>query len=200
MTESLFTEHQLSRSDGKFRVVVLDNGNPQGLNAPCAAVFGDPQNDCLVRIHSRCVYGEIFGSDTCDCRGQLETSIGLMQQEGAGVLIYLDQEGRGAGLLAKARGYQISQETDCDTFASYAAQGLAADLRDYRDAVVLLNRLGLRSFRLLTNNPAKLVALEDVFEVKRERLEVGVSERGRQYLDAKRRYGHLITPASELAL
>ncbi|TDV40379.1 3,4-dihydroxy 2-butanone 4-phosphate synthase/GTP cyclohydrolase II [Actinophytocola oryzae] len=163
-------------------------------NRPCAAVFGEPTNGCLVRIHSRCVYGEIFESVDCDCRDQLRQSMAMMRKAGAGVLIYLDQEGRGAGLLAKALGYQLTQRHGIDTFSSYRSLGLPEDCRTYEDAVAILRSLNLRHIRLLTNNPAKVAALSTAdFQVDQQPFLVrGQSPEARRYLAAKARYGHTI--------
>lgn len=185
--------HRLARSDGEFRMFVLDRGVEP--NPPCAAVWGEPDNDCLVRIQSRCVYGEIFGSTNCDCRAQLDRSIELIRDEGAGVIVYLDQEGRGAGLLNKARGYRLSQQDGLDTFASYAKLGLPADSRTFADAAELLTTLELQSVRLLTNNPAKVEGLRSAgIEVKRELLLDDIpSEHALNYLIAKEQHGHVFS-------
>lgn len=165
-------------------------------NRPCAAVFGQPQDGCLVRIHSRCVYGEIFESVDCDCRDQLRNSMAMMRTAGAGVLIYLDQEGRGAGLLTKARGYQLSQEHGLDTFTSYRTLGVPEDSRSYEDAVAILRSLGLKRVRLLTNNPMKVAALSADFQVEQQRFLVpGQSPEARRYLAAKAEFGHTISIA-----
>ncbi|WP_181770973.1 GTP cyclohydrolase II [Amycolatopsis pittospori] len=193
MTEQLFVEHSLSRTGGSgFRVRVLDDAHATG-NPPVAAIYGEPTDDCLVRIHSRCVYSEILGSVDCDCHDQVEQAKKLIIDAGAGVIVYLDQEGRGAGLLAKARGYVYSQKHEADTFTSYRALHLPDDSRDYAAAADLLESLGLTRVRLLTNNPEKMKALEDRgIIVKREPSIVPVSESARAYLEAKRQHGHLI--------
>jgi 3,4-dihydroxy 2-butanone 4-phosphate synthase/GTP cyclohydrolase II len=186
--------HQLSRPDGDFTVVVLDSGDDQP-NPACAAVFGKPANNCLVRVHSRCVYGEIFGANTCDCRAQLDRSIELIRAERAGVLIYLDQEGRGAGLLTKARGYVVSHEQGLDTYASYHQMQVPADSRSYDDAAALLRSLNLSSVRLLTNNPAKVDGLR-MAGIKTERetlLDDIPSEYALNYLIAKEQHGHVFS-------
>ncbi|MDX8141314.1 GTP cyclohydrolase II [Lentzea sp. BCCO 10_0061] len=196
MTEQLFVEHTLWRKGNQFRVSVLAADDPSGRNPATAAVYGNPQNDCLVRIHSRCVYGEVFQSDDCDCRSQLHTALEMIDEERAGVVIYLDQEGRGEGLRNKARGYVYSQEHHTDTFTSYRALGLPDDSRSYEGAAELLRRLDLTSVRLLTNNPAKVKALQDHGIVaKRESWTVPVSESAQQYLEAKRQHGHMIATA-----
>ena len=191
------TEHELKHADGDFRVVVLGHGSALDGNQPCAAVFGEPDDGCLVRIHSRCVYGEIFESVDCDCRDQLRQSMAMMRKAGSGVLIYLDQEGRGAGLLAKARGYQLTQREGLDTFSSYRVLGLQEDSRSYEDAVAILRSLNLRRVRLLTNNPAKVAALStaDVQVEQQSFLVRGQSAEARRYLAAKARHGHTISIA-----
>ncbi|EOD66263.1 GTP cyclohydrolase II RibA [Amycolatopsis vancoresmycina] len=196
MTEVV--EHRLQDADGDFRIVVLDGSE---LPTPaCAAVFGDPQDGCLVRIQSRCLYGEIFGSVNCDCRYQLDKSIEAIKQH-SGVLIYLDQEGRGAGLLTKARGYRICQDTGVDTFAAYAALECKADSRSYADAVALLKQLGLREITLLTNNPGKLAGL-DVGGLKVRHRPLVMPEPGAHtlaYLVAKRdNQEHMLSVAARL--
>ncbi|MFC4858474.1 GTP cyclohydrolase II [Actinophytocola glycyrrhizae] len=191
------TEHELRHADGDFRVVVLSGGSDIHGNQPCAAVFGEPEDGCLVRIHSRCVYGEIFESVDCDCRDQLRQSMAMMRKAGSGVLIYLDQEGRGAGLLAKALGYQLTQREGLDTFSSYRVLGLPEDSRSYGDAVAILRSLKLRRVRLLTNNPAKVAALStaDVQVEQQPFLVRGQSVEARRYLAAKARFGHTISLA-----
>lgn len=191
MTDETVVVHYLRRQSRDFRVVVHAERVSAGSAPAVAAVYGDPVNDCLVRIHSRCVYSEAFESDDCDCRVQLTESLAKIDAEGAGVVIYLDQEGRAAGLLAKAQGYRYSQENGTDTFASYEALGLDHDARSYDDAADLLEKLGLTSIRLLTNNPAKVAGMKARgIEAKREPLVVQVAESALAYLDAKRRQGH----------
>ncbi|WP_410608599.1 GTP cyclohydrolase II RibA [Amycolatopsis sp. lyj-109] len=196
MTEVV--EHKLQDSDGDFRVVVLD-GSEQPTPA-CAAVFGDPRDGCLVRIQSRCLYGEIFGSTNCDCLYQLDRSLEEIKRH-SGVLIYLDQEGRGAGLLTKARGYRLCQETGMDTFAAYAALECKADTRSYGDAVALLKQLGLKEVTLLTNNPGKLAGL-DVGGLKLRHRPLVMPEPGEHtlaYLVAKRdNQEHMLSIAARL--
>lgn len=193
MTEQLFVEHSLRSLEGiGFRVRILNDAPAIG-NAPVAAIYGEPADDCLVRIHSRCVYSEVLGSVDCDCRDQLQQAHDMINTLGSGVIIYLDQEGRGAGLLAKARGYEYSQLHEADTFTSYRALHLPDDSRDYAAAADLLESLGLTRVRLLTNNPEKVKALEArKIVVKREASIVPTSEAARAYLDAKRRHGHMI--------
>lgn len=196
MTEVV--EHRLQDSDGDFRVVVL--GGSEQPNPACAAVFGEPRDGCLVRIQSRCLYGEIFGSTNCDCLYQLDKSLEEIKRH-SGVLIYLDQEGRGAGLLTKARGYRLCQEEGIDTFAAYAALERKADTRSYGDAVALLKQLGLKEVTLLTNNPGKLEGLE-LGEIKVRPRPLLIPEPGAHtlaYLVAKRdNQEHMLSMAARL--
>ncbi|WP_410873165.1 GTP cyclohydrolase II [Nocardia sp. A7] len=164
-------------------------------------VFGDIDTACqrqdkpLVRVHSRCLYGDALGSDDCDCGPELALSMNMIQDEGAGVLVYLEQEGRGAGLIWKAIGYRTSEQLDIDTFDSYEWLGLDPDTRRYELVAKTLCDLGMTQVRLLTNNPEKVRALTDAgiaVEVIPLAIELG-TERGRRYLDAKvRRRKHMI--------
>lgn len=194
------TAHGLTGAGGDFNVVVLGGTLDGRENRPCAAVFGRPKDGCLVRIHSRCVYGEIFGSVDCDCREQLRRSIAKMRKAGSGVLIYLDQEGRGAGLHAKARGYQLSQRTGMDTFSSYQHLKLPEDSRSYEDAAKLLRKLRLRRVTLLTNNPAKVQALQvaGITVTLRPLVVPDLGKHAREYLAAKARRGHMISGWNDL--
>jgi GTP cyclohydrolase II len=157
-----------------------------------AAVYGDVQDGSLVRIHSRCMYSEVFDSRECDCGWQLRRSRQLLTLQG-GVLIYLDQEGRGAGLWAKAEAYRMNQEDGLDTFEAYEKLGLPPDSRDYADAAQLLKELGLHSVRLLTNNPDKIAALEQAgLTVTRVPLKADPTPATLAYLQAKKLHGHLL--------
>ena len=195
MTETV--QHELEGADGAFRVVVLDDHHEQP-NPACAVVFGEPVDGCPVRVHSRCLYGEIFEATTCDCLFQLRMSQKIIREHGSGVLIYLDQEGRGAGLLAKAKGYRLCQETGIDTFAAYAELEYKADSRSYQDAVALLKQLGLKEVSLLTNNPAKWEALAAAgIKVRQKPLIMPEpSDLARAYLAAKELQGHMFSLAS----
>lgn len=188
-------EHWLTQQDKTFRVVVHTADN--AANPACAAVFGDINDGCLVRVHSRCLYSEAFGSEDCDCEGQLRESRKRIWEAGAGVVVYLDQEGRGSGLVAKARGYVHSQKTGADTFASYDALELPPDCRSYGAAADLLKDLGLQWIRLLTNNPDKIAALEQAgLKVEAEPLLVPVGKKAAEYLEAKRARGHRLPAGS----
>ncbi len=161
-----------------------------------AAVYGEVRDGSLVRIHSRCMYSEVFASRECDCGWQLRRSRELLAVQG-GVLIYLDQEGRGAGLRAKADAYRLNHDDGLDTYQAYEKLGLPPDLRDYADAVQILNELGLDSVRLLTNNPGKIEALEKAgITVVHVPLQAQPTPATVAYLRAKKRHGHLLLPVA----
>jgi GTP cyclohydrolase II len=198
LTASKFIEeHSLAIADDDVRVVVRQPSYRDGERSPaCAVVYGEPADGCLVRVHSRCLYGDVFGSQECDCAGQLHQAMDLMRNESAGVLIYLDQEGRGAGLFAKARAYRMREERGLDSFRSYEHYGLRPDVRSYGIAADLLEHVGLTRVRLLTNNPEKVAGLEARgIAVERCPLIVKVSDRALPYMEAKRQRGHqLVLP------
>src|SRR5438128_8939393 len=112
----------------------------------------------LVRIHSQCLTGDVFGSLRCDCRGQLEMALSMIAQQGAGVLIYEQQEGRGIGLMAKLEAYEL-QDAGLDTVEANHALGFKADYRDFSLPAAILRDLGVKRVRLLSNNPRKASAL-----------------------------------------
>jgi 3,4-dihydroxy 2-butanone 4-phosphate synthase/GTP cyclohydrolase II len=148
----------------------------------------------LVRIHSECLTGDVFGSTRCDCGPQLEAALEAIVAKGWGVLLYLRQEGRGIGLHAKIQAYHL-QDEGADTMDANLMLGLPADGRNYAVAVNMLAELGVSSVNLLTNNPEKVSQLKDlgIHVVDRTPLIAGVSEQNRSYLATKvERMGHLI--------
>jgi 3,4-dihydroxy 2-butanone 4-phosphate synthase/GTP cyclohydrolase II len=148
----------------------------------------------LVRVHSQCLTGDIFGSSRCDCGEQLEAALEMIAREGKGVLLYLRQEGRGIGLLHKIMAYQL-QDQGKDTVEANEALGFKADQRDYGIGAQILAELGVRRMRLLTNNPRKFVGLEGygLTIVERLPIEVPAHDQNRRYLRTKKeKLGHIL--------
>lgn len=146
----------------------------------------------LVRIQSRCLFGEVFHSPECDCDDQLWTSLAEMQSEGSGMLIYLDQEGRGAGIRAKASAYEWAEKCQLDPFNPNGRMRLVRDTRSYVDAVRVLQLVTVDRCVLLTNNPAKIKALEDAgIAVDRKPLWVPSALANDRFVRTMQRAGHL---------
>ncbi len=161
-----------------------------------ALVMGaiDPEEPVLVRVHSQCLTGDVFGSRRCDCGAQLEAAMARIADEGSGILLYLLQEGRGIGLFNKLRAYEL-QDAGADTVEANLHLGFKADPRDYGTGAQILVDLGARRLRLMTNNPKKYTALRGfgLEIVDRVPLEVPPNERSRAYLEAKKlKMGHLL--------
>lgn len=160
-----------------------------------AMVMGNVRNrsSVLVRVHSECFTGDVLGSLRCDCGEQLQLSLQMIAEEGSGVLVYLRQEGRGIGLLDKLRAYNL-QDEGYDTVEANLALGHQADERDYTAAALILEDLHVRSIRLLTNNPSKLMHLEELGVSVEQRipLEGTIHAENAQYLFTKAfRMNHL---------
>jgi GTP cyclohydrolase II len=160
-----------------------------------ALVMGDIHaNPPLVRIHSQCLTGDVFGSLRCDCRPQLELALQMIKEAGAGILIYEQQEGRGIGLMAKLRAYQL-QDQGLDTVEANLELGFSADCREFALPGEILKLLGVESLRLITNNPAKVQALEaaGLRVVERVSAEVEPSKTFESYLRVKQqKLGHIL--------
>ena len=149
----------------------------------------------LTRVHSACLTGDIFHSARCDCGAQLHTALERIAAEGRGVVLYLNQEGRGIGLANKIRAYAL-QDLGLDTVEANERLGFPADSRDYRVGVHILRDLGVRSTRLLSNNPKKLSGVTGVGLEVSERLpiEISASASSRRYLQTKKdKLGHLLS-------
>ena len=149
----------------------------------------------LVRVHSQCLTGDVFHSLRCDCRQQLELSLSMIAEEGAGILIYEQQEGRGIGLMAKLQAYEL-QDAGLDTVEANERLGFKADHRDFTLPGEILKALGVTRVRLLSNNPEKVEALErsGVHVVERVPCEVIASPHAEEYLRTKKeKLGHLFT-------
>lgn len=155
------------------------------------------QEPVLVRVHSECLTGDVFGSLRCDCGDQLATALQMVEKEGRGVVLYMRQEGRGIGLAAKLQAYRL-QDNGSDTVEANIALGFKADLRDYGIGAQILRALGIRKIRLMTNNPKKIIGLKgyDMEIVERVPIEVSATDTNRDYLLTKRdKLGHLLTIA-----
>jgi len=166
-----------------------------------AVVIGDPskQKAPYVRVHSSCVTGDVFGSLRCDCGDQLHKAIAIMARQKAGVVLYLSQEGRGIGIASKLRAYEL-QDRGMDTVEANEALGFAADERDFALASSMLKQLHLKHITLITNNPAKIEALEKngIRVEKRIPLVTKVSAYNRRYLDTKaHKLGHCLSGACD---
>ena len=162
-----------------------------------AVVLGRPGPVPLVRLHSECLTGDVFHSLRCDCGQQLEDALARIEQEGAVVLLYLSQEGRGIGLLNKIRAYAL-QDQGHDTVQANHALGFATDLRDFKVGAHILFDLGVNKVRLITNNPDKVRALESYGLTVSERVAIEIPPRlaNRGYLATKRdKLGHLLSLA-----
>ncbi len=149
----------------------------------------------LARLHSACLTGDIFHSARCDCGPQLQRAMDLIAAEGRGVILYLNQEGRGIGIANKIRAYAL-QDQGYDTVEANHRLGFEADLRDYGSAVLMLQELGVRSVRLLSNNPLKLAAFDTGGLVVSQRvpIEIAPSDSTRRYLQTKKeKLGHKLS-------
>ena len=154
----------------------------------------DPDQTTLVRVHSECLTGDVFGSKRCDCGNQLHAALRQIAEEGNGVLVYMRQEGRGIGLAAKIHAYKL-QEQGLDTVEANAKLGFASDLRDYGLGAQILFDLGVRKFRFLTNNPKKVVGLEGYGMQMVEQVPIRgeINPHNARYLETKReKLGHLL--------
>jgi len=188
------TTLQFPTKFGEFELAVYHDTIHQDTHL--ALVKGElPTDDpILVRVHSQCLTGDIFGSLRCDCGSQLESALERIEEEGRGVLVYLRQEGRGIGLKNKLLAYRL-QEEGLDTVEANQRLGFKPDLREYGIGAQILKDLGVRRLRLLTNNPRKIVGLDGYgLEIEgREPLEIPASAQNKQYLKTKRdKLGHLI--------
>ena len=154
----------------------------------------DPNQTPLVRVHSECLTGDVFGSKRCDCGNQLHAALRQIAEEGNGVLVYMRQEGRGIGLAAKIHAYKL-QEEGLDTVEANAKLGFASDLRDYGLGAQILFDLGVRKFRFLTNNPKKVVGLEGYGMQMVEQVPIRgeINPHNARYLETKKeKLGHLL--------
>jgi 3,4-dihydroxy 2-butanone 4-phosphate synthase/GTP cyclohydrolase II len=154
-----------------------------------------PEDEVLVRMHSQCLTGDVFGSRRCDCEEQLHTAMAMVEKEGKGVIVYMRQEGRGIGLVNKLKAYGL-QDSGKDTVEANEALGFKADMRDYGIGAQILVDLGLHKIRLMTNNPRKIKGLEGygIEVVERVPIETRPHQENIEYLKVKaKKMGHLLT-------
>ena len=179
---------------GDFRAVVYENDVDNLLHI--AMVKGEikPENPVLVRVHSECLTGDIFGSLRCDCGPQLHKAMAKMEEEGCGVLLYIRQEGRGIGLVNKIKAYAL-QDEGLDTVQANEELGFAPDMRNYGIGAQILVDLGVRKMRLLTNNPKKMVGLDGygLSIIEQVPIEVEPNKFNKCYLECKKlKMGHML--------
>jgi GTP cyclohydrolase II len=189
-------ETRLPTRWGEFRILAFErtgNGRPE---EAIALVMGDPSDGTpLVRIHSQCLTGDVLGSLRCDCGEQLNYALQAIAEEGAGILVYEKQEGRGIGLMAKLQAYAL-QDTGLDTVEANERLGFAVDCRDFALPAAILKHLGVARLRLLTNNPQKVAALGCAGIEVSERIpcEVSPGTHDLFYLETKKlKLGHVLT-------
>jgi 3,4-dihydroxy 2-butanone 4-phosphate synthase/GTP cyclohydrolase II len=179
---------------GEFKAVVYENDVDQFLHIALVKGEIDPEKAVLVRVHSECLTGDIFGSLRCDCGPQLQRAMKMIEEEKSGVLLYIRQEGRGIGLVNKLKAYAL-QDAGLDTVEANEKLGFQHDLRNYGIGAQILVDLGVRKMRLMTNNPKKMVGLDGygLRIVEQVPIEVPANEYNRCYLECKKfKMGHLI--------
>lgn len=185
---------QLPTRFGRFTILGIEGSRPGEEAVAIQHGRISPSKAPLVRVHSQCLTGDVFTSERCDCRAQLEFSLRRIAKDASGVVLYLPQEGRGIGLLNKLKAYEL-QDAGLDTVEANRRLGFAADSRDYDFAAAALKALGVRSVRLLSNNPDKVQQLErgGIRIVERVPCRPRTSHHSRAYLRTKKdKLGHLL--------
>ncbi|MGD2029690.1 MAG: bifunctional 3,4-dihydroxy-2-butanone-4-phosphate synthase/GTP cyclohydrolase II [Desulfobacterales bacterium] len=179
---------------GEFKAIVYENDVDELLHIAMVKGEIDSNNPVLVRVHSECLTGDIFGSLRCDCGEQLHKAMRMLEKEGSGVLLYIRQEGRGIGLVNKLKAYAL-QDNGLDTVEANVELGFKPDLRNYGIGAQILVDLGVKKMRLLTNNPKKVVGLDGygLSIVEQIKIEIEPNEYNRCYLECKKlKMGHLL--------
>ncbi len=179
---------------GEFKTIVYENDVDDLLHIALVRGEIDSHKPVLVRVHSECLTGDVFGSMRCDCGEQLHAALKMIEQEGAGILLYIRQEGRGIGLLNKMKAYEL-QDQGHDTVEANEILGFQPDLRNFGIGAQILVHLGVRKMRLMTNNPKKIVGLEGygLSMVEQVPIEMTPNEYNKGYLSCKKlKMGHLL--------
>jgi 3,4-dihydroxy 2-butanone 4-phosphate synthase/GTP cyclohydrolase II len=187
-------ETNLPTPYGEFRAIVFVNEVDNREHLALLKNEITPEQEVMVRVHSKCLTGDVFGSYRCDCGEQLKRAMAMIQQEGKGVILYLQQEGRGIGLGNKLRAYAL-QDEGLDTVEANEELGFDADLRDYGVGAQILVALGVRKMRVITNNPKKMIGLEGYGLTVTGRVPIEIEPRpeNRRYLLTKcKKLGHLM--------
>ena len=176
-------EARLPTKFGNFRLIAFPGDNKDKENL--ALIMGDIGSNALVRIHSECFTGDVLHSMRCDCGEQLDLAMKRIAEEGSGIIVYLRQEGRGIGLVNKLKAYNL-QDEGMDTVEANVTLGFGAELRDYGGATAILKSLGIKTIKLMTNNPAKVEELrKDGFVVKHITHRTEANDENRDYLRTK---------------
>ena len=184
-----------SHFGGEFRAIVYSNDVDKHEHLALVKGDIDPEKEIMVRVHSECLTGDVFGSDRCDCGAQLQEAMRMVSEAGSGVILYMRQEGRGIGLINKLKAYALQDNEGLDTVDANIELGFKPDLRDYGIGAQILRDLGVRKMCLLTNNPKKIVGLEgyDMVVTSRMSIEVGAVPENLDYLRCKKdRMGHML--------
>ena len=179
---------------GEFKVVVYENDVDDLLHVALIKGEISPNSPILVRVHSECLTGDVFGSMRCDCGDQLHKAMEMMNREGSGILLYMRQEGRGIGLVNKLKAY-VLQDQGMDTVEANLELGFQADMRNYGIGAQVLVDLGVKKMRLLTNNPKKIIGLDGygLSIIEQIPIEIEPNEFNRCYLECKKsKMGHLL--------
>ena len=179
---------------GDFKAVVYENDVDKLLHIAMVKGEIDPEKPTLVRVHSECLTGDIFGSLRCDCGPQLQQAMTMIDKEGSGILLYIRQEGRGIGLVNKIKAYAL-QDEGYDTVEANEKLGFKPDMRNYGIGAQILVDLGVRQMRLMTNNPKKMVGLEgySLKVTEQVQIEVEPNEFNKCYLECKKlKMGHML--------
>jgi 3,4-dihydroxy 2-butanone 4-phosphate synthase/GTP cyclohydrolase II len=183
-----------TRYGGEFTAIAFNNDVDPNLHIALVKGEVKPDEAVLVRVHSECLTGDVFGSKRCDCGDQLHRAMEMIQREGRGIILYMRQEGRGIGLSNKLRAYEL-QDKGLDTVEANLKLGFKPDLRDYGIGAQILVNLGVRKMKLMTNNPKKIVGLEGygLKVVERVSLEARPNEKNLIYLKTKKKkLGHML--------